>query len=53
MAFDIQRIHGSKPQFRLGLAALPIREKLRLPDALREQQVTLGSGNVAGRTDGA
>ena len=53
MTFDIQRILESKREFRRGLAALPIAEKLRLLDALRERQLTLGSGSSARLTDGS
>ncbi|MFM8358230.1 MAG: hypothetical protein ACKOET_06695 [Verrucomicrobiota bacterium] len=45
MTFDIQKILESKREFRRGLAALPIGEKLRLLDALRERQLTLGKGS--------
>ena len=41
MTFDLQRIFESKRQFRRELAALPIEEKLRLLDALRERHLTL------------
>lgn len=39
MTFDIQKILQSKRELRQGLAALPIEEKLRLLDALRERQL--------------
>jgi len=45
MTFDIQKILESKREFRRGLATLPIGEKLRLLDALRERQLTLGKGS--------
>jgi hypothetical protein len=41
MTFDIQKILQSKRELRRGLAALPIEEKLRLLDALRERQLAL------------
>jgi hypothetical protein len=53
MTFDIQKILESKREFRRGLAALPIAEKLRLLDALRERQLTLGSGSSARLTNGS
>ncbi len=53
MTFDIQRILESKREFRRGLAALPIAEKLRLLDALRERQLTLGSGNSVRLNEGS
>ena len=53
MTFDIQRILESKKEFRRGLAALPISEKLRLLDALRERQLTLGSGSSVRLNDGS
>ena len=46
MTFDIQKIVEGKREFRRGLAALPIGEKLRLLDALRERQLTLGKGSA-------
>lgn len=46
MTFDIQKILESKREFRRGLAVLPIGEKLRLLDALRERQLTLGKGSA-------
>ena len=46
MTFDIQKILESKREFRRKLAALPIGEKLRLLDALRERQLTLGKGSA-------
>lgn len=46
MTFDIQKILESKREFRRGLATLPIGEKLRLLDALRERQLTLGKGSA-------
>lgn len=41
MTFDIQKILQSKREFRRGLVELPIEERLRLLDELRERQVTL------------
>jgi hypothetical protein len=50
MTFDIQKILQSKREFRRGLALLPIEEKLRMLDALRERQMTLREGAPAYRT---
>lgn len=47
MTFDIQKILRSKRELRLGLAALPIEEKLRLLDALRERRLTLRRTSIA------
>ncbi len=41
MTFDLQKILESKREFRRGLCALPIEEKLRLLDVLRERQLTI------------
>lgn len=41
MTFDIQKILQSKREFRRGLAELPIEEKLRMLDRLRERQLAL------------
>ena len=41
MTFDIQKILQSKRELRRELAVLPIEEKLRMLDALRERQMTL------------
>ena len=43
MTFDLKKIFESKRQFRRELAALPIQEKLRLLDALRERHLTLAN----------
>ena len=51
MTFNLQKILESKREFRRGLALLPIVEKLRLLDALRERQLTLGSGVGYSRSD--
>ncbi len=45
MNFDIQKILESKAAYRKGLADLPIGEKLRLLDAMRERAVTLRRAN--------
>ena len=41
MSFDMQRILASKRALRQKLAALPVAEKLRLLDDLRERELTL------------
>jgi hypothetical protein len=41
MKFDINEMVKSKEAFRQRLAALPIAEKLRLLDAMRERAVTI------------
>ena len=42
MSFDLQRILESKRAFRKRLASLPLAEKLRMLDALRERSLLLG-----------
>ncbi len=44
MTFDLQKIFESKRKIRRELAMLPIEEKLRLLDALRERQLAIGGG---------
>jgi hypothetical protein len=41
MSFDLQRILASKRALRQKLAALPVAEKLRLLDDLRERALSL------------
>ena len=41
MIFDLQRVLESKRAYRRKLAALPIAEKLRMLDDLRERDITL------------
>jgi hypothetical protein len=41
MTFDLKAIIERKRQMRRRLAALPIAEKLRLLDALREREMTI------------
>lgn len=43
MTFDMSEILRSKQEYRLRLAALPIVEKLRLLDQLRERAVTIAA----------
>ena len=47
MTFDIQKILQSKRELRRELAVLPIEEKLRLLDALRERQLTIRKGTLS------
>jgi hypothetical protein len=49
MTFDLQKILESKRAHRQGLAALPIAEKLRMLDALRERALALRGEAEAGR----
>lgn len=46
MTFDLQKILESKRALRRTLAALPIGEKLRMLDALRERTLTLRRATV-------
>lgn len=41
MSFDLQKIVESKLALRRNLAALPVAEKLRMLDALRERALSL------------
>lgn len=41
MSFDLQKVLESKRTYRVRLAALPIGEKLRLLDALRERELAI------------
>jgi hypothetical protein len=50
MTFDLQKILKSKTEFRRRAAALPIAEKLRILDGLRERIVLLKSSTISGRT---
>jgi hypothetical protein len=45
MSFDFERIWKSKRALRERLAALPIAEKLRLLDAMRERAVAIQGKN--------
>ena len=42
MTFDLARIVDSKRAHRSALAALPIGEKLRMLDTLRERELAIG-----------
>ena len=41
MSFDLQKIIESKRALRRKLAALPVAEKLRMLDALRERELAI------------
>jgi hypothetical protein len=41
MSFDLQKIIESKSALRRKLAALPVVEKLRMLDALREREIAI------------
>ena len=41
MTFDLQKIIESKRALRRKLAALPVAEKLRMLDALRERELAI------------
>ena len=45
MNFDLQRIIESKRTYRQHLATLPIGEKLRLLDAMRERELAIRGRN--------
>ena len=47
MTFDMSDILRSKQEYRLKLAALPIEEKLRLLDQLRERHLTIAASRPA------
>ena len=49
MTFEIREILKSKQALRQHLAALPISEKFRMLDALRERAVTLGANRKPAR----
>lgn len=44
MSFDLKKILESKRAFRRDLAALPVAEKLRMLDAMRERELLLRGG---------
>ena len=50
VSFDWQRINESKGAYRRKLAALPIAEKLRLLDAMRERALAIRSASVSKTT---
>ena len=47
MTFDMERVLESKRQYRKMLAALPIEEKLRMLDALRDRQILIREAGKA------
>ena len=51
MSFDLARILESKRLHRRALAALPIGEKLRLLDDLRQRTLDLRSSHATGSID--
>ena len=46
MTFDLQKIIESKRALRRKLAALPVAEKLRMLDALRERELAIRGRTV-------
>ena len=46
MTFDLQKIIESKRALRRNLAALPVAEKLRMLDALRERELAIRGREV-------
>jgi hypothetical protein len=48
MSFDLERMLKSKEAFRERLARLPIGEKLRLLDALRERTLSIQRASKSG-----
>ena len=53
MSFDMQKILESKRALRNQLAALPLAEKLRLLDALRERALCVRPDLAPGEVDSA
>ena len=45
MSFDLQHVLESKRALRQRLAALPIADKLRLLDAMRERAIAIRAAN--------
>ena len=52
MSFDLQRVLKSKRAFRQRLAALPVAEKLRLLDGLRELTLVIRRSSAAAHEPG-
>jgi hypothetical protein len=52
MSFDVQAILKSKRALRRELAALPVAEKLRMLDALRERTLAIRPAKPARSADG-
>ena len=51
MSFDLSAILASKRAYRLRLASLPIAEKLRLLEALRERCLEIAAARNQRRQD--
>ena len=49
MSFDLERILESKRELRRQLTHLPIEEKLRLLDALRERALAIAASRPVGQ----
>jgi hypothetical protein len=47
MTFDLEKIAASKERYRRKLAALPIGEKLRMLDRLRERELSLRAARAS------
>jgi hypothetical protein len=47
MNFDLQKVLDSKMAYRQKLAKLPVAEKMRMLDAMREQAVALRKAGAA------
>ena len=52
MSFDLQKIIESKRALRRKLAALPVAEKLRMLDALRERELAIRGRTVHSNASG-
>ena len=47
MSEELKRIIESKREYRIRLASLPIAEKLRMLEALRDRQLAIRGGGVS------
>jgi len=52
MSFDLQKIVESKRALRSKLAALPVAEKLRMLDALRDRELAIRGRPVQSDSNG-
>ncbi len=52
MSFDLEKILESKRAMRRNLAALPLVEKLRMLDAMRERELAIRGGSVPSGPEG-
>ena len=52
MSFDLEKIMDSKRALRRKLAALPVAEKLRMLDALRERELAIRGRAVQSDSNG-